>query len=86
MLETVAVTEEVAVEEEVKEEIPTLHLTHEIAAGENLWKLAVQYLSAGKRWPEIYELNREKYFRPRFHSRRSETPYPIFTGIVVWIV
>ena len=35
-----AVTEEVAVEEEVKEEIPTLHLTHD-AAGENLWKLAV---------------------------------------------
>ena len=48
-----AVTEEVAVEEEVKEEITTLHLTDEVAAGKNLWKLAVQYLSSRKRWPDI---------------------------------
>jgi nucleoid-associated protein YgaU len=75
-LETVAVTEEVAVEEEVKEEKPTLHLTHEVAAGENLWKLAVQYLSAGKRWPEIYELNRENISNPELILVGQELQIP----------
>ena len=72
-----AVTEEVAVEEEVKEEIPTLHLSHEVAASENLWKLAVQYLSAGKRWPEIYELNRENISDPDFirEGQKLRIPY-----------
>jgi|ETNmetMinimDraft_3_1059899.scaffolds.fasta_scaffold14632_1 LysM repeat protein len=75
-LETVAVTEEVAVEEEVKEEKPTLHLTHEVAAGENLWKLAVQYLSAGKRWQEIYELNRENISNPELILVGQELQIP----------
>ena len=72
-----AVTEEVAVEEEVKEEITTLHLTHEVAAGKNLWKLAVQYLSAGKRWPNIYELNRENISDPDFiqEGQKLRIPY-----------
>ncbi len=71
------VAEEVVKEEKVTKEIPILHLKHVVVEGESLWKLAEQYLSDGKRWLEIYELNREHISDPNLILERQELFIPI---------
>ena len=58
------VAEEVAEKDKVGEELPVLQLKHVVVEGENLWKLAEQYLNDGTRWQEIYMLNRENISNP----------------------
>lgn len=71
------VAEEVVEEDKVAEELPVLQLKHVVVEGESLWKLAEQYLSDGKRWLEIYELNREHISDPNLILERQELFIPI---------
>jgi len=46
-------------ETEARPDNRVLPRTHTVVKGDNLWKLAKKYLGAGKRYKEIYALNRD---------------------------
>lgn len=62
---------------------PSLSFT--VRPGDTLWRIAAETLGDGKRWPEIFELNRDKLSRPedlqagmvlRLPGAPGQTPAP----------
>jgi len=41
-----------------------VYATHTVVRGDTLWGIARQHLGAGRRWPEIFELNRDQIRNP----------------------
>jgi len=57
--------------------------THTVAKGESLWRIADRYLGNPHRWPEIWELNKGKYW-PHVSGRTTfHDPDLIFPGWVL---
>ncbi|HET8659164.1 MAG TPA: LysM peptidoglycan-binding domain-containing protein [Micromonosporaceae bacterium] len=56
---------------------------HKVVKGESLWRIADQYLGDPQRWPEIWELNKGKYW-PHVSGRTTfRDPDLIFPGWVL---
>lgn len=69
--------EPVADEAEISGETSVLYLTYVVVEGESLWKLSEFYLGDGKRWLEIYKLNRENISDPNLIREGQELLIPL---------
>lgn len=69
--------EPVADEAETSGETSVLYLTYIVVEGESLWKLSEFFLGDGKRWLEIYKLNRENISDPNLIREGQELLIPL---------
>lgn len=57
-------TAEMTEEEPEREGEPEAPGTYTVVKGDSLWKIAKKFLGNGSRWPEIFNLNRDKISNP----------------------